>query len=300
MDLAKAPTETRNPDSANLDQMSSLEIVELMNREDHKVLAAVSAAAPVVAAVVDAIATAFQGEGRLFYVGAGTSGRLGVLDASECPPTFSTPAHLVQGIIAGGMKAFERAVEEAEDQPRAGARELEERGLAAADVVVGISASGRTPFVLGALEKANQVGATTAGIFCNPGAPLGEVAQHAILLPVGPEILTGSTRLKAGTATKLVLNQLTTAAMVRSGRSFGNLMVDLSPACEKLRDRTVRILAQALELDTERASKLLEKAGGELRVAMVMGRGAASPEAARNLLAECGDDLKRAMQKAAS
>lgn len=299
MDLSKAPTETPNPASATLDRMSSLEIVNLMNDEDVRVLNAVAAAAPVVAGAVDRIASGFSQGGRLFYVGAGTSGRLGVLDASECPPTFGTEPELVQGIIAGGMKAFERSVEEAEDQPQAGAAELDRRGLKAADVVVGISASGRTPFVLGALARAREVGAATASIYCNPGAPLGQNVDFPILVEVGPEILTGSTRLKAGTATKLVLNQLSTAAMVRSGRCLGNLMVDLMPACEKLRGRTERILAQSCSIDESQAKIFLDQAGGDLRVAMVLASGAANAEAAQELLSRAGD-LRRAMELAGS
>lgn len=297
MELSRAVTESLNPASANLDQLSSLEIVQLMNAEDQEVLAALERAAPAVAAVVDAVAERLSRGGRLFYVGAGTSGRLGVLDASECPPTFGTPPEMVQGIIAGGMKAFSRSVEEAEDDPAAGARELDERGLGPEDFVVGISASGRTPFVLGALARAREVGAGTGSVYCNPGAPLEAAADHPMLIEVGPEVLAGSTRLKAGTATKLTLNQISTGTMVRMGRCLGNMMVDLRPTCGKLRDRSVRILAQASGVETERARTILEQAEGDLRLATVMAAGDLEARAARALLDETGD-LRAALERA--
>ncbi len=239
-----------------------------MNREDLRTVEAVSAVLDVIAQVVEEIVTSFRQGGRLFYVGAGTSGRLGVLDASECPPTFGTDPNLVQAIIAGGDRAVFRAVEEAEDDPQRAKSILVERGFASDDVLVGISASGRTPFVLGAVEYAKELGAVTAGIFCNPGAPLGELVDYPILLEVGPEVLAGSTRLKAGTATKMVLNMLTTAAMVRWGRCKGNLMVDLQPACSKLRDRAVRILSRLGGIGKEEARRRLDEAGGNLRLAL--------------------------------
>lgn len=268
MDLSKALTETPNPASSQLDKMSTADIVRLMNNEDEVMLAAVAAAYAQVAALVDATAERMRRGGRLFYVGAGTSGRLGVLDASECPPTFGTPPELVQGIIAGGPSALISAVEHAEDDPAAAAAELDRRGLGPDDTVVGISASGRTPFPLGAVRRAREVGALSASIYCNPGAPLEKEVDHPICVAVGPEVLTGSTRLKAGTATKLVLNQISTAVMVRLGRVLGNLMVDLTPTCEKLRDRSVRILATSARLDPDRARELLDEAGGDLRAAV--------------------------------
>ena len=272
MDLALALTEQPNPESQQLDRLSVLEIVALMNRQDELVVKAVERALPQLALLIDETAARLRQGGRLFYVGAGTSGRLGMLDAAECPPTFGTPPEMVQAVLAGGSQAFLKAVEEAEDQPAAAAAELQARGLNATDVVVGISASGRTPFALGAMAEARRVGALTGSIFCNPGAPLAEAAEYPVLLEVGPEILAGSTRLKAGTATKMALNMLSTAVMVRLGRTLGNLMVDLTPTCEKLRQRSLRILAQTLGRSLEEARALLDEAGGDLRLAVERGR----------------------------
>lgn len=271
MDLNQALTEQANPESAGLDKMSSLEIVELMNRQDLSVVSAVQEALPAIALLVDATAQRLREGGRLFYVGAGTSGRLGMLDAAECPPTFGTPPELVQALLAGGQGAFLKAVEHAEDSIEAGAKELTDRDLSRADVVIGISASGRTPFVLGALAAARKVGAATGSIFCNPGCPLQTAAEHPVLLEVGPEVVAGSTRLKAGTATKMALNMLSTATMVRLGKVMGNLMVDLTPTCEKLVIRQVRILAQSSGISLEEAEKRLESAGGDLRRAIEQG-----------------------------
>lgn len=282
-------TESRHPESAELDRFSSLEIVSLMNREDGSVVRTVQEALPFVAGAVDAIVERMRDGGRLFYVGAGTSGRLGALDAAECPPTFGTEPELVQAVMAGGVQAFHQAVEHAEDDPDAGAAELDRRGLSARDFVVGISASGRTPFVIGALRRARQVGAGTGSIFCNPGAPMATEAEHPILLAVGPEILTGSTRLKAGTATKMALNMLSTATMVRLGRSFGNLMVDVKANSAKLRERRVRILADTANLPLDRAATLLERAGGELRVAILMAASGVEADEARRRLADAAD-----------
>lgn len=281
LNLGEVATEGYLEASSNLDQMTALEIVQLMNTEEEKVRRALESAAEAVAVVVDKVAEAFLGGGRLFYIGAGTSGRLGLLDASECPPTFGSPPEQVQGILAGGLKAFERAVEEAEDRAEDGARELRRRGLTAADCVVGISASGRTPFVLGGLEEARRVGAFTAGVFCNPGAPMSAACDQPILLSTGPEVVTGSTRLKAGTATKLVLNQITTGAMIRSGRVLGNLMVSLTPTCEKLVDRSIRIVSKAVECGREQAAELLDKAEGSVPVAILLGKTELDAEQAR-------------------
>lgn len=271
MDLNQAATEQANPESAGLDKMTSLEIVALMNRQDLGVVAAVERALPAIALLVDATAARLREGGRLFYVGAGTSGRLGMLDAAECPPTFGTPPELVQALLAGGQGAFLRAVEHAEDSVEAGARELQDRGLSRQDVVVGISASGRTPFVLGALAAARQVGAVTGSIFCNAGSPLQSASDHPVLLDTGPEVVAGSTRLKAGTATKMALNMLSTATMVGLGKVMGNLMVDLTPTCEKLVIRQVRILAQSAAISLDEAEKRLESAGGDLRRAIEQG-----------------------------
>lgn len=282
-------TESRHPESAELDRFSSLEIVSLMNREDASVVRTLQDALPFVAQAVDAIVERMRQGGRLFYVGAGTSGRLGALDAAECPPTFGTEPELVQCVMAGGMEAFSRAVEHAEDDPAAGAAELDRRGLSDRDFVVGISASGRTPFVLGALRRAREVGAGTGAIFCNPGAAMATEAEHPILLAVGPEILTGSTRLKAGTVTKMALNMLSTASMVRLGRSFGNLMVDVRANSAKLRERRVRILAETAGLGTDEAAGLLERAGGELRVAILMAASGVDADEARRRVADAAD-----------
>ena len=281
LNLESVATEGYLEASQDLDKMSALEIVQLMNREEMTVRQAVESAANAVAVVVDKVAQAFYAGHRLFYVGAGTSGRLGLLDASECPPTFGSPAEQVQGIMAGGLAAFEKAVEHAEDRPEDGAAELTRRGLTKDDCVVGISASGRTPFVLGALEEARRIGAFTAAVFCNPGCPMEKACDQAILIPTGPEVVTGSTRLKAGTATKLILNQITTGAMIRSGRVLGNLMISLTPSCEKLVDRSLRILAKATDCSRDEAAKLLESAGQNLPLAILLGRTEMSVEDAR-------------------
>jgi N-acetylmuramic acid 6-phosphate etherase len=272
LNLGGFSTEGFLEESSRLDQMSALEIVRLMNRQEEVVRAAVEAAEEPVAATVEKVAQSFRKGGRLFYVGAGTSGRLGLLDASECPPTFGSPPEQVQGVLAGGLAAFERAVEHAEDRPEEGARELRRRGLSELDCVVGISASGRTPYVLGALEEARRVGAFTAGIFCNPDAVMRPLCEQAIYLATGPEVVTGSTRLKAGTATKLVLNQISTGAMIGSGRVLGNLMVSLTPTCEKLVDRSIRIVSKAVECDREQAAEYLREAGGSIPVAILLAR----------------------------
>jgi len=275
--------------------MSALEIVELMNREEQTVRRAMESAADAVAVVIEKVAAAFGSGGRLFYVGAGTSGRLGLLDASECPPTFGSPPEQVQGIMAGGLAAFERAVEHAEDRPEDGAGELSRRGLTANDCVVGISASGRTPFVIGALEEARRVGAFTAGIFCNPDALMSPLCDQPILLPTGPEIVTGSTRLKAGTATKLALNQITTGAMIRSGRVLGNLMISLTPTCEKLVDRSLRIVERAVGCTREAAAEFLKRSEQSVPVAILIARTDLSVEEARESLK--GEPLSQVLQR---
>ena len=296
-DLAGALTEQANSESADLDQLPTLEILHLMNRQDDVVVRAVQQALPALSALVDGTAERMRRGGRLFYVGAGTSGRLGMLDAAECPPTFGTSPELVQALLAGGPQAFLRAVEHAEDDTAAGARELQERNCGPDDIVVGISASGRTPFVIGALRFAREHGALTGSIFCNPGSRLEHEAEHPVLLQVGPEILAGSTRLKAGTATKMALNMLSTATMVRLGKTLGNLMVDLTPTCEKLRVRSVRILAEASQLSWERAEEILQSADGDLRIATVMAAGALDREGAKSLLDGSGS-VREAVQAA--
>lgn len=266
--LDKLLTEQSNPASANIDRVSTVEMLRIINAEDQEVAAAVEREIPQIARAVDAIVAAMKKGGRLFYIGAGTSGRLGVLDASECPPTYNVPYELVQGIIAGGEAALCRATEASEDDPATGARDLQSRGFTASDVLCGIAASGRTPYVLGAIEHARSLGAVTIGLSCVPGSKLAQAAAIAITPVTGPEVVTGSTRMKAGTATKLVLNMLTTGAMIRLGYTYGNLMINVQPKNEKLVDRARRIIAQAAGVTYERAGELLEAAGRSVRGAI--------------------------------
>ncbi|MFA5554669.1 MAG: N-acetylmuramic acid 6-phosphate etherase [Phycisphaerae bacterium] len=263
-------TEYRNPRSKNIDKLSTLEIIELINTEDMSVAKAVRKERKKIAASVDLIVEHFQKQGRLFYVGAGTSGRLGVLDASECPPTFGVSPKMVQGIIAGGKNALVRAVEGAEDKIEDGAKQIKKNRIADKDVVVGIAACGMTPFVRGALKQAQKLKAGTIFITCAPQAVKNAPAQIVINPVVGPEIITGSTRMKAGTATKLVLNSLTTAAMIKLGKVYGNLMVDLNATNQKLRDRSKRIVIQMTGLSAAKSANLLKKAGGKVKAAIVM------------------------------
>jgi N-acetylmuramic acid 6-phosphate etherase len=268
-DLAVAATEQSNPRSAHLDTLTTQELVELFITEEDCVKQALAACRDALAAAVDLVSEAMLAGGRLFYVGAGTSGRLGVLDASEIPPTFGAPPELVQGIIAGGATALHRAVEGAEDQPAAGALAVLERGVSAGDVVCGLTASGRTPFVLGALARARELGARTLLITCNPARHRAEQPWDVeIDLPTGPEIVTGSTRLKAGTATKVTLNLLSTCAMVRLGRVRGNAMVDLGISNEKLRDRGARLVSTTLGIPYAEAWQLLQRANWNVRTCL--------------------------------
>jgi N-acetylmuramic acid 6-phosphate etherase len=288
-------TEARNPASTRLDELTALEIVRLMNAEDGRVAAAVATQAEPVARAVEVIADRLRSGGRLVYVGAGTSGRLGVLDATECPPTFNSPPGQVVGLIAGGPAALTRAVEGAEDHPEYGERDLQEIGLCARDAVVGIATSGRTPYVLGAVTYARKQGAFTVGIACNTDAELNAAVDLAIVPVVGPEVLSGSTRLKAGTATKLVLNMLSTGAMVRLGKTYGNLMVDLRATNSKLRARTNRIVRLLTGLAAPEADALLERCGGELKTALVAQLSSASPDEARERLAAAGGQVGKAL-----
>jgi N-acetylmuramic acid 6-phosphate etherase len=295
-------TEARNPASEHLDELSTLEMLTLINAEDAKVAGAVHAELASIAQAVDAIAERFERGGRLFYIGAGTSGRLGVLDASECPPTFSVSAELVQGLIAGGDSALRLSSEHSEDSREEGARDLKAAGFAAAgedgtakpDTLVGIAASGRTPYVLGAVEYAKGLGALTVGLSCVPGSALAQAAEIAIMPATGAEVLTGSTRMKAGTATKLVLNMLSTGVMVRTGATFGNLMVNVRPTNAKLVDRAQRIIAEAVGCDLGAAANLLEDAGS-VKVAIVMGRLSLGRDAAEERLAAARGVLARTL-----
>lgn len=261
-------TESVNPRSLRLDKMSTLEIVELMNREDGEVIQVVHQALPQITALINNLLIHFRNNGRLFYVGAGTSGRLGVLDASECPPTFGSDPLQVQALMAGGPPALIKAVENAEDDPEAGAQELRDRHLSSDDFVIGISASGNTPFALGAIEEAGRVGAGTGAVVCNLNSPMAQAALYPVELPVGPEILCGSTRLKAGTATKLVLNMITTASMVQLGHCVSNMMVDVQANNAKLVRRKAVILAHLANLDMATAQQYLQLYDGDLRRAM--------------------------------
>jgi N-acetylmuramic acid 6-phosphate etherase len=282
--LGQLLTEQANPASAGLDTLPSLGIVQVMHRADAEVAGAVGTELARIAAAVDAIVARLEAGGRLFYIGAGTSGRLGVLDAAECPPTFSVPPELVQGIIAGGEAALARAVEASEDDPALGARDLLARGFTGADFLVGIAASGRTPYVLGAVARARELGAETAGISCTPDSALSRAVHYPIEPKPGPEVIAGSTRLRAGTATKMVLNMLSTAAMIRLGHVYGNLMVNVQPTNEKLLDRARRIVAEACGVSYEDAAALLEAAGRDVKTAIVMRQAGVGREAARERL----------------
>lgn len=289
-------TEATNPRSAGLDELSPEQIVALMNDEDAHVVAAVRAEAPAIARAVAVVADRFSRGGRLIYAGAGTSGRLGVLDASECPPTFNSPPSMVVGLIAGGHAALTRAIEGAEDDRDRGAAEVEGLNVSDKDVLVGIATSGRTPYVLGAVAAARAAGAFTIGLACNRPSLLGDAVDLEIAPVVGPEILAGSTRLKAGTATKLVLNTLTTGAMVRIGKTFGNRMIDLQPTNEKLRIRTRRILRELSGLDDAAAADLLARSGGRLKVALVAAFAGVDPDRASALLDRAGGLVRDAVR----
>ncbi len=288
-------TESRNPASAAIDGLSAMEIVKLMNAEDARVPDAIAAECEPIAKAVELIADRLRCGGRLIYLGAGTSGRLGVLDASECPPTFSTPPAMVVGLIAGGQQALTRAVEGAEDHSEYGERDLRQANLSAKDVVVGIATSGRTPYVIGGLEYAREIGAVAIGLSCNADSELEAVSQLMIVPVVGPEIISGSTRLKAGTATKMVLNMLTTGAMVRLGKTYGNLMVDLTATNQKLTLRSRRIVSELTGLESDNAQTLLDACSGEVKTAIVSQMWSASPEQARELLAQANGHLRRAL-----
>ncbi|MGA2146829.1 MAG: N-acetylmuramic acid 6-phosphate etherase [Bryobacteraceae bacterium] len=297
--LADLLTEQQNPRSAAIDSFSTEEMLRVINAEDRLVADAVGREIPAIARAVDAVAAAFENGGRLFYIGAGTSGRLGVLDASECPPTFSAPPELVQGIMAGGEAALSRATETTEDDPAIGVRDLQARGFRAGDVLVGLAASGRTPYVLGAMAEARRLGAVTVGVSCTPDSELARAADIAITPLVGPEAITGSTRMKAGTAQKMVLNMLSTGVFVRRGYVYGNLMVNVQPKNRKLVDRATRIVAQAAGVEYERAAALLAAAGKSSRVAIVMAKTGLDRGAAERLLDDAGGRVALALERAA-
>jgi N-acetylmuramic acid 6-phosphate etherase len=293
--LKKLLTEQSNPAAASIDTLPTEQALRIINAEDQRVAAAVEHEIPVISRAVDAIVAALEKGGRLFYLGAGTSGRLGVLDASEIPPTFSAPPEMVQGIMAGGEAALSRATETTEDDPAIGVRDLSARGFTAKDVLVGIAASGRTPYVLGAVAEARRLGAVTVGICCTPDAELSRAVDFAIALLVGPEIVAGSTRMKAGTAQKLVLNMLSTGTFIRLGYVYGNLMVNVQPRNEKLVDRARRIVAQAAGVSPERARELLAESGMSVRTAIVMGKAGIAREDAERRLAASGGRVRQAL-----
>lgn len=297
--MKPARTEQRNPRSRGLDRKSSLEIVRALNREDGRVAPAVRRILPEIARAVDAIARSLKQGGTLFYVGAGTSGRLAVLDAAECPPTFGTPPRMVRAIVAGGGRALRHAVEGAEDSAADGARDLRHAGLSERDVVVGVAASGGTPYVLGALDFAKHRGAVTVGLTSNPRSPVARKARISLAPDTGPEAIAGSTRLKAGTAQKMVLNMLSTAAMVRIGRVYENWMVHVTLTNQKLRRRGTRILEEAAKVSPSVAEHKLRQAGHDLPAALVMLKTGASLRDARQNLAATGGNVRSAIEMAA-
>ena len=298
MDLKKFATETRNRNSMNLDRMSALEIVTLMNQEDRKICPAIEEVLPEIAKLVDTVAMAFENGGRLIYMGAGTSGRLGVLDASECPPTYGVSPDMVVGIMAGGDYALRNDVVGDEDKPELGKQNLIENKLTAKDVVVGIAASGRTPFVIGGLEYAKEVGCTTAAIACNKGSAIGKITDITIEAEPGPEVLTGSTRLKAGTTQKMILNMITTASMVRCGKAYENLMVDVVQSCDKLCVRIENIVMDATGVSREEARAAIDEADQSAKLAITKILTGTDITTAKGLLEEAKSRVYVAIQLA--
>ncbi|AFR04497.1 N-acetylmuramic acid 6-phosphate etherase [Pectobacterium carotovorum subsp. carotovorum] len=295
LNLGKLVSETRNPATMALDQLSTLEMMHVFNQEDRKVPEAIAQVLPAIAEAVDLATASLQEGGRLIYLGAGTSGRLGVLDASECPPTFGVPHGLVIGLIAGGPGALLKAVEGAEDDPALGEADLKALDVTAADMVVGLAASGRTPYVIGALRYARDVGCRTAAISCNPHSPIAQEALVAISPVVGPEALTGSTRLKSGTAQKLVLNMISTGAMVKLGKVYQNLMVDVKATNVKLLDRACRIVVEATGAEREKARQALVQADNEVKPAILMLLANIDVAAARERLKQHNGYLREAL-----
>ncbi len=297
MNLDTLLTEQVNPASRDIDARPTAAILRIMNDEDQKVAAAVSTEIPRIAQAVDRIVETVRKGGRLFYIGAGTSGRLGVLDAAECPPTFNVSPDLVQGIMAGGDAALAKSSEATEDDPETGKRDLEQRGFTACDTLVGIAASGRTPYVLGAVAMARAQGALTIGISCTPDSELARAVDIPITPLCGAEVIAGSTRLKAGTATKLVLNMISTAVMIRLGHVYGNLMVNVAPRNRKLEDRARRIIAASASVSTERAGELLRAANGSVKAAIVMAKLGIGRPAAESRLASASGRISEALKE---
>lgn len=296
VELQKIATEQRNPNTTHIDTLPTLEMVRLINQEDQKVALAVAQVAPEIARAIDVITHQLSQGGRLFYAGCGTSGRLGILDAVECPPTYSTDPELVQAIIAGGYPAIFRAVEGAEDDFDLGRRDLQERGFAPQDVLVGLAASGRTPYVLGAMGYARELGAAVIAVTCCPGSEVDRMADIGIAPTPGPEVITGSTRMKSGTAQKMVLNMLSTGTMIKLGKVYGNLMVDVKPSNEKLIRRCVTIVREAVGCEEDQAVSALEACGYRPKVAIVMLLKKIDAEQARELLEQAQGRIARVVE----
>lgn len=297
IDLSKMVTEKRNSNTKDIDKVSTLEMVKKINCEDKLVACAVEKELPQIAEAIDKIADAMNNGGRLIYCGAGTSGRLGILDASECPPTYGVSSELVQGIIAGGIEAIFKAKEGAEDSKELCVEDLNNMNFTNKDVLVGIAASGRTPYVIGGLEYANSIGAVTVGVTCNPQSEIASVAKIAISPVVGPEVITGSTRMKAGTAQKMVLNMLSTGAMVRTGKVYGNLMVDVKATNEKLVERAKHIVMEATEVDREKAEAVLEETNYDVKLSILMIMANLSKEEGKELLEKNNGYIVKALSK---
>lgn len=295
MNLQSLVTEQVNAATERIERMGTVEMLEVMNREDAKVAEAVGRQLPAIARAIDGVVEVIRRGGHLYYIGAGTSGRLGVLDASECPPTYNVPAETIQGVIAGGEKALSRSTEASEDDPESGMRDLLERGFTGTDAVCGIAASGRTPYVVGAVTRARQLGALTIGISCVPDAALSRAVSIPIEIVTGPEVVAGSTRMKAGTATKMALNMISTGAMIRLGYTYGNLMVNVQPTNEKLAERARRIIAVAGKVSAAESSELLESSGRSVRTAIVMGRLKIDREEAERRLRDASNVVARAL-----
>lgn len=295
IDLSNLVTESRNHNSENIDTLSTLDMLKVINNEDKKVPLAVEKALPEIAQLVDKVAIAFSQGGRLIYCGAGTSGRLGILDASECPPTYGTPHEMVIGLIAGGHKAILQAVENAEDNQELGEQDLRQLKFNQKDVLVGIAASGRTPYVISALNYAKSLGATTGAISCNPESPIAQIADIAITPIVGAEVITGSSRMKAGTAQKLILNMITTGAMIKMGKVFGNLMVDVAATNAKLVERQIRIVMQATECERAVAEEALSQCQRHCKTAILMILAGVGAQQATQMLNENKGFIRKAL-----
>lgn len=299
MDLSRLTTERRNPASAHIDSCTTLEMVTIMQQEDSKIASAIEKILPEIARAIDATSQRLENGGRLFYLGAGTSGRLGILDASECPPTYGTDPELVQGLIAGGVPAIFRAQEGAEDNPGLAVHDLKEHGFSAKDVLVGIAASGRTPYVIGGLKYARELGALTIALACSEHAEIAALADIALTPVTGPEVVTGSTRMKAGTAQKLVLNMLSTGTMIKLGKVYGNLMVDVKASNKKLEERAIRIVMEGSGCKRQEAEKALKEADGHAKLAILMVVAGVSASEGKALLERTSGHLAAAIRLAA-